>query len=459
MRDGAGHGWPEGDPVARARLATLIAAAVLAAYLAFVLIVHQLGLLVFPQIGAVSGMLLGATVLNLGLAAAARVWAPWRMAVYVYEGFHAIWFTVLLGLTGGGMELGITFVIYAFLVVHAWVMRHDASVYVTATLCGLCYAGLYLAEVSGGITTLPVLHRPPSPGEYGALVVFGFLALNFLALYASRYAAERRRLAEHLAALVVERTAELARTNAALEAKAHALETKQKELEEFVYLVTHDLKTPVNNVLLFADFLLESPSSALNDEARARVERIRSISGKAEHMITDLWKFVRTTAVAEEPTWIDLGALIARARESLEATIEAKDIRLVVGLLPTAWGRPNLEHVVANLLGNAVKYTPRGGAIEVSGRNDGSVTLFSVRDTGIGISADFHARIFELYGQVPGQTNGDGGANGTGVGLAIVRRIVESHGGRVWVESAPGDGSRFWVELPRPLDVPAEPVP
>ena len=459
MRDDAGHGWPEGDPVARARLATLIAAAVLAAYLAFVLIVHQLGLLVFPQIGAVSGMLLGATVLNLALAAGARVWAPWRMAVYVYEGFHAIWFTVLLAFTGGGMELGITFIFYAFFVVHAWVMRHDASVYVTATLCGLSYAALYVAEVRGWIATVPVLHQPPTASEYGTLVVIGFFALIFLALYASRYAAERRHLAEHLAALVVERTAELARTNTALEAKARALETKQKELEEFVYLVTHDLKTPVNNVLLFADFLLESPSCALSDEARARVERIRSISGRAEHMITDLWKFVRTTAVADEPTWIDLGTLVARALESLEATIEAKDIRLVVGKLPTAWGRPNLEHVVANLLGNAVRYTPRGGAIEVSGRNEGAATLFCVRDTGIGISADFHARIFELYGQVPGPGNGDGGANGTGVGLAVVKRIVESHGGRAWVESAPGEGSRFWVELPLPLHRPTEPMP
>jgi signal transduction histidine kinase len=357
------------------------------------------------------------------------------------------------------MELAISFIIYAFFVVHAWVMRHDASVYVTATLCGLCYAGLNVAEVQGWVATVPVLHRPPSQGEGAVLVVFGLLALNFLALYASRYAAERRRLADDLAALVVERTEALARTNAALEAKARALETEQKELEQFVYLVTHDLKTPVNNVLLFADGLLETPRYALTDEVRARVERIRYISGRAENMITDLWKFVRTTAVADEPTWIDLGALVARALESLEATIEAKDIRLLVGSLPAAWGRPNLEHVVANLLGNAVKYTPRGGEIEVSGRNERDATLFCVRDTGIGISADFHARIFELYGQVPGQANGDGGANGTGVGLAIVKRVVESHGGRVWVESAPGDGSRFWVELPRPRDLPAEPMP
>jgi signal transduction histidine kinase len=112
---------------------------------------------------------------------------------------------------------------------------------------------------------------------------------------------------------------------------------------------------------------------------------------------------------------------------------------------------------VANLLGNAVKYTPRGGAIEVTGQHDHEATIFCVRDTGIGIASDFHARIFELYGQVPGQGNGDGGAsNGTGVGLAVVKRIVDSHGGRVWVESAPGEGSRFGVRLPLPRGVPVE---
>jgi signal transduction histidine kinase len=170
-------------------------------------------------------------------------------------------------------------------------------------------------------------------------------------------------------------------------------------------------------------------------------------------MIKDLWSFLEITSEPEPLVSVELTELVSGVLESLEAIIEAKKIRLSVGRLPQLWGRPKqLEHVMANLLGNAVKYMPpTGGDIELSGGVQDGFAFFCVRDNGIGIAEEFHQRIFELFGQVPRQEGGhDGDTRGTGVGLAIVKRIVEEHGGAVWVESALNSGSRFWVRLPLP---------
>jgi signal transduction histidine kinase len=110
--------------------------------------------------------------------------------------------------------------------------------------------------------------------------------------------------------------------------------------------------------------------------------------------------------------------------------------------------------VVANLIANAVQYAPAGdGQIEIGGKGEDGAVLFWVRDNGSGIPEEYHRRIFELYGQVPLQAGGhNGDGRGTGVGLAIVKRIVEQHGGAVWVESLPEGGSRFCVRLPQPSE-------
>jgi signal transduction histidine kinase len=448
---------PDVDLVPRVRRAALMGATVWALFFAFVLFAH-LTLLSLPHLRHISALFAGAVGLNAALAVLAGRWSRWRAGVYIYETVNAVLITLVFAWTGGSLEFGFVLIAYGFLVIHTWEVRPDSSAYLTATVCGLCYASLALAEAAG-IAASPLFHHPPTAGERATVAIFGVLSLNALALYASRYSAELRKLGERLKGLVAERTKELADANVELEAKAKALEAKQQELEEFVYRITHDLKTPVNNVLLFADLLLESPQLALSDEVRGKLERIRQGSSRAENMIQDLWRFVRITSNPEAPGWLELAALVSRAAESLEATIDAKGIRLRLGSLPRLWGRENkLGHVVANLLANAVRHVPlSGGEIEVSGRVEDGSALFWVEDNGAGIPEDYHGRIFELYGQVPSHAaprNGDGG--GTGVGLAIVKRIVEEHGGAVWVESGPGRGSRFWVRLPLPPSTPAD---
>jgi two-component system, OmpR family, phosphate regulon sensor histidine kinase PhoR len=123
-----------------------------------------------------------------------------------------------------------------------------------------------------------------------------------------------------------------------------------------------------------------------------------------------------------------------------------------VGTLPRVWGQSQkLAHVVSNLLSNAVKYVPAGsGEVRLAGEVRNGHVVFSVHDNGIGIPPAYHNGIFELFGRVPGKEQAVEGSvvAGTGVGLAIVKRIVEAHEGRVWVESTPGLGSRFFVQLP-----------
>src|SRR5207244_12116902 len=140
------------------------------------------------------------------------------------------------------------------------------------------------------------------------------------------------------------------------------------------------------------------------------------------------------------------------ALETLRPQIAAKGARVEVGALPRVWGQPrNLEHVVSNLVGNAVKYVAADhGEITVSGGVENGSARLSVRDNGIGIPPAYHRGIFELFGRVPGQEQkvDDQAVGGTGVGLAVVKRIVEAHEGSVAVESRPGAGGCCTGRLP-----------
>ncbi len=241
-------------------------------------------------------------------------------------------------------------------------------------------------------------------------------------------------------------------TNRALELKALALEEKQEELKSFIYTVTHDLKNPLNAIQITADLLRESDGKACSAEGRDHLERIIRIASTSEDMIRDLMELFRVTSSPEPVDWVDLGQVAHQVVDTLAPQIHAKGVCVQVGPLPRLLGQEEkLACVLTNLLSNAVKYVPAGaGEVEVSAKQlNGSVRL-CVRDNGIGIPAPYHRNIFELFGRVPSKEQAVDGhvVAGTGVGLAIVKRIVEAHLGEVWVESTPGAGSRFYVQLP-----------
>jgi signal transduction histidine kinase len=401
------------------------------------------------DLSAVAPIFAGLIAFNLLLAATARTWATWRTAIYLYEAVQVVICTVILYQLGGVM-MGPLLITYAFPVILAEVFHGDGSMFAIANLAGACYGVLawvqsrQLAEV--GIDTQ----------QQVAFVVFALLAFNFLALYTNRYGLQLRNLARHLHEQVAERTREVTAANRVLQEQARTLEEKQDELESFVYTVTHDLKGPLSAIILTADLLLQRQGPELGAEARESIAHILRLAGGTEDMIRDLLEMFRITSRPEPAVWVDLGFLVEQALESLRPHAAAKGAHVEIGALPRVWGQPRkLAHVVTNLLGNALKYVSAGrGRIEITGAVENGDVLLSVRDNGIGIPAAYQRGIFDIFGRVPDQEQVVDGETvaGTGVGLAIVRRIVEAHRGSVTVESEVGAGSRFTVRLPAPRD-------
>jgi signal transduction histidine kinase len=245
--------------------------------------------------------------------------------------------------------------------------------------------------------------------------------------------------------LLVRRRRLLEERRAALERANATLERKQQEIEEFAYTVAHDLKAPLSAIGMTADGVLETN---LSDAARTAVARIVRLAGDTEDMIVGLLGVVRIVSEPEPVAMVDLGDVTAEALDTLQPHLAARGVVVdVTTPLPSILGQATkLRHVVANLLGNAIRFVPEGsGRIDIRAAREGASVVLAVHDNGIGIAAEYHRAIFEMFRRVP---NGDGQHAGTGMGLALVKRIVETHGGQVWVESTPGAGSVFRVRLP-----------
>src|SRR5439155_18220932 len=269
-----------------------------------------------------------------------------------------------------------------------------------------------------------------------------------------------RQLAEDLEKRVVERTAELAAVNRDL---AH----KNRENEMFVYSVSHDLRSPLVNLegfskelelacaslreLLSADAVsagLRAQVAALLDgDMAVSLRFIQTAVLRLSNIMDALLKLSRVGRVEYDCRRVDVAAVVGRIVESLHGTISARDAVVTVGDLPDAWGDPfALEQVFANLIGNAVNYLDpsRPGLIEISGAAAGGIAIFTVRDNGVGIPSEYLPKIFQAFQRVHPEL-----APGEGIGLPIVRRIVERHRGQVSVESQPGAGTTFTVRLPQ----------
>lgn len=366
-----------------------------------------------------------------------RAW--WRLAINVDL---AATTTCLLFLGPAYEPLGLT--VYAFFVVYAAAGISGRECVATAARCVAAYLLLLVLRASG-ILPMPESAFGPPAGSHDLLNLF-FLVLLLVAMAITagdladtlRDEEARRRAAQ----------ADLERANAELRAANQGLEAKAEEMRAFVYTVTHDLKNPVTAIGLGADLLLRD--ERLSPSGAEEVERIVRLAGRTEDMIRDLLELFRVTTATEEPRWVNLSAVAAEVVDALTPQIAAKRARVDVGALPRVWGQAaKLRCVLTNLVANAVKYVPAGGGhVELGGDSTNGTARFWVRDNGIGIAANFHDGIFELFTRVPKQEVDGAPVAGTGVGLALVKRVVEAHGGIVGVESAPGAGSRFWVALP-----------
>jgi PAS domain S-box-containing protein len=234
------------------------------------------------------------------------------------------------------------------------------------------------------------------------------------------------------------------------ELKEHArrLEEKNREVESFVYAISHDLKAPLISVQGYASALLSEYGSLLNEEARFYAERIKKNTELMDALISDLLELSRVGRITQPIEEIDLKGLLRDLKQ--EFTYKYEGLQLKVGDLPKVKGEKNrIMQVFSNLVDNAAKYMgdQKEPLVEVGCEPRGREWRFYVRDNGQGIAPEYLDKVFQPFYR--GSQEALGGVEGTGLGLAIVKKIVEYHGGRIWAESRPGEGATFYFTLPR----------
>jgi light-regulated signal transduction histidine kinase (bacteriophytochrome) len=252
-----------------------------------------------------------------------------------------------------------------------------------------------------------------------------------IAISQARRLEQVRRHAAELEARVQERTAELEATN--------------QELASFSYSVSHDLRAPLRAMDGYARMLEEDYAARLDDEGRRLLKVVRDNAGRMGRLIDDLLDFSRLGRQPMALQAVDMGALVREVVDEVRGT-QAAAVEL--GELPNASGdHALLKQVWLNLVFNAFKYSSKQSAprIDIGGRVEGADNRYWVRDNGVGFDMRYADKLFGVFQRLHRAED----FPGTGVGLAIVQRVITRHRGRVWAESAPGAGACFHFSLPR----------
>jgi PAS domain S-box-containing protein len=249
---------------------------------------------------------------------------------------------------------------------------------------------------------------------------------------------ELQHRADDLEQRVLDRTAQLA--------------TRNQELKDFAYTVSHDLKAPLRGIAGYANELARKHQEGLGERAQFCLTQILTATSNLDHLIEDLLRYSRLDAESPSPTTVDLRNLVNMILRDRELEIQNGHIEVTLDI-PFAtlqtWER-GLVQVMSNLIDNAIKYSrdatpPR---LHIEAKSLDQVWQIIVGDNGIGFDMKYHERLFKLFNRLVRMDEFEG----TGAGLAIARKVIEKQGGRIWAESAPQQGARFFVELPKPSE-------
>ena len=248
-------------------------------------------------------------------------------------------------------------------------------------------------------------------------------------------------------ASIMEDITERKRAEAERERLIAELESKNAELERFTYTVSHDLKAPLITIRGFLGFIEKDAQSGNLDRLKGDIQRISTATDKMQRLLNELLELSRIGRVTNSSQNIPFRVLIDDVIKLMEGQLREKGVEVIIqDDLPVVSGDPQrLFEVLQNLVDNAVKFIANQTKpfIEIGTcGEEKNMTIFYIRDNGIGIAPEHHDRIFGLFNKL------DPTAEGTGVGLAIVKRIIDLHGGRIWVESELGKGTTFYFTLP-----------
>ncbi len=244
-----------------------------------------------------------------------------------------------------------------------------------------------------------------------------------------------RRLNADLEHRVVQRTGEL--------------EAANKELEAFSYSVSHDLRAPLRAVDGFSLAVIEDYGARLPEEGRRYLETIRSSAQKMGTLIDDLLTFSRLSRAPLKKQTVNVAQQVRDVLDDLQPQRSGRDVEIAIGSLPPCAGDPSLlRQVWINLLSNALKYTLKrsSATVEIGCREEAAGSTYFVRDNGAGFDMRYADKLFGVFQRLHRAEDYEG----TGVGLAIVQRIILRHGGRIWAEAAPGCGATFFLTLEKP---------
>jgi len=225
------------------------------------------------------------------------------------------------------------------------------------------------------------------------------------------------------------------------------LENAMKELEAFSYSVSHDLRAPLRAINGYSGLLREDYGTLLDEEGRRLCARIASNAEHMSQLIDDLLDFSRVNRTELSRSEINMKHIVDSIYNELTASSGRGQIRFILGDLPPAYGDPStLKQVISNLISNAIKYSSKSEnpVIEAGHMRENGEIVYFIRDNGIGFDMKYINKLFGVFQRL----NNSEEFEGNGVGLAIVQRVINRHGGRIWAEGIPGEGATFYFTLP-----------
>ncbi len=235
------------------------------------------------------------------------------------------------------------------------------------------------------------------------------------------------------------------------EMRAAELEDANKELEAFTYSVSHDLRAPLRHIMGFVEILLRDASGELSAPHQHHLATIAAAARRMAVLVEDLLVFSRISRSEMKKSVVSLGLLLKEALNDLREETKGRNIKWIIHELPSVMADPSLmRQVLVNILANAIKFTSKRdqAVIEIGcDTSQPGEKILSIWDNGIGFDSKYSRKIFGVFERLHDGTEYEG----TGIGLALVQRLIHRHGGRAWATGEPGNGATFYLSIPSPL--------